>query len=116
MSIVLASDTTPPGARMSGRRHLRVDVLGRCFVEIGSGWEGSVLNLSISGMLLRLRRMMTPGSSYFVKILLGDTVAVVEARVVRIEPGGDEEDCLAGLEFLSMSNEDASILRGFVHR
>jgi c-di-GMP-binding flagellar brake protein YcgR len=67
-------------------------------------------------MLLRLRRMMTPGSSYFVKLLLEDTIAVVEARVVRIEGGEVDDDCLAGLEFLSMSTTDASILRGFIHR
>jgi hypothetical protein len=65
-------------------------------------------------MLLRLRRVLTPGSSYLIKLLFEDQTAVVEARVVRADQS--DEDCLAGLEFLSMSDEDAVRLRGYIHR
>jgi c-di-GMP-binding flagellar brake protein YcgR len=98
----------------SRRRYHRVDSLGRCFAELGDGWEASVLNLSLGGMLLRMRRLLTPGSAYVIKLLFENQLAVVEARVVRV--GRADEDCLAGMEFLSMSVEDAGRLRGYVHR
>lgn len=101
-------------ARSSRRRHHRVDSRGQCFAQLGDGWEASVLNVSQGGMLLRLRRVLTPGSSYLIKLLFEDQTAVVEARVVRADQS--DEDCLAGLEFLSMSDEDAVRLRGYIHR
>lgn len=101
-------------ARVSRRRYHRVDSVGRCFAELGDGWEGSVLNLSLGGMLLRLRRLLTPGSAYLIKLLFEKQLAVVQARVVRVAHAG--EDCLAGMEFLSMSEEDAGRIRGYVHR
>lgn len=101
-------------ARVSRRRHRRVDAVGRCFVQMGDGWEGSVVNLSAGGLLLRVRRALNPGSSYLLKLFLDDHIAVVEARVVRLDELGDER--LAGMEFLGMSAEDASRLRGYVRR
>jgi c-di-GMP-binding flagellar brake protein YcgR len=101
-------------ARVSRRRYRRVDSVGRCFAQLGDGWEASVLNLSLGGMLLRLRRVLTPGSAYLIKLLFEGQLVVVQARVVRV--GQSEEDCLAGLEFLSMSEEDAGWIRGYVHR
>jgi hypothetical protein len=91
-----------------------VDSVGRCFAQLGDGWEASVLNLSQGGMLLRLRRLLTPGSAYLIKLLFANELAVVQARVVRV--GRTDEDCLAGMEFVSMSDEDAGRLRGYVHR
>jgi c-di-GMP-binding flagellar brake protein YcgR len=99
-------------AQPSRRRHHRVDSLGSCFAQLGDGWEASVLNLSVGGMLMRLRRELTPGSAYIIKLLLKKDSAVVEARVVRVERV--EEDCVAGVEFLRMSVEDAGRLRGYV--
>jgi c-di-GMP-binding flagellar brake protein YcgR len=99
-------------AHVSRRRHHRVDSRGACFAQLGDGWEASVLNLSLGGMLMRLRRNLTPGSAYLIKLLLERDLAVVEARVVRVE--SFEEDCLAGVEFLSMSVEDAGRLRGYI--
>ncbi|HXV65125.1 MAG TPA: PilZ domain-containing protein [Vicinamibacteria bacterium] len=96
------------------RRHKRVDTVGWCFAQLGDGWEGSVQNLSVGGMLLRLRRHLTPGSSYLMKLILEDQVAVVEGRVVRVAEHG--EDCLAGVQFLTMAPEDASVLSDYVHR
>ena len=96
------------------RRYHRVDSVGRCFAQLGDGWEGSVLNLSPGGMLLRLRRILTPGSAYLIKLLFENQLAVVQARVVRVDRA--DEDCLAAMEFLSMSEEDAGRLRGYVHR
>jgi c-di-GMP-binding flagellar brake protein YcgR len=101
-------------ARVSRRRYHRVDAVGQCFAQLGDGWEASVLNLSLGGMLLRLRRLLTPGSAYLIKLLFEGQHAVVEARVVRVDRA--EEDCLAGMEFLSMSEQDAHRLRGYVHR
>lgn len=100
-------------AHTSRRRYHRVDSVGRCFAQLGDGWEASVLNLSLGGMLLRLRRLLTPGSAYVIKLLFEKQLAVVQARVVRVDR--TEEDCLAGMEFVSMSDEDASRLRGYVH-
>ena len=54
----------------SRRRHRRINASGRCFAELGGGWEGSVKNLSVGGMLLRVKRALTPGSTYFVKLFL----------------------------------------------
>jgi c-di-GMP-binding flagellar brake protein YcgR len=105
-------EPTRPMAHLSRRRHHRVDSRGACFAQLGDGWEASILNLSVGGMLMRLRRHLTPGSAYIIKLLLEKDLAVVEARVVRVE--NVEEDCLAGVEFLSMSGDDASRLRGFV--
>ena len=105
---------TTPMAHPSRRRHHRFDSRGRCFAQLGDGWEASVLNLSLGGMLLRLRRVLTPGSAYLIKLLFEQQSAVVEARVVRVDR--TEEDCLAGMEFLSMSVDDASRLRGYMRR
>ena len=91
-----------------------MDSVGRCFAQLGDGWEGSVVNLSLGGMLLRLRRLLTPGSAYLIKLLFENQLAVVQARVVRVDRA--DQDCLAGMEFVSMSEEDASRLRGYVHR
>jgi c-di-GMP-binding flagellar brake protein YcgR len=101
-------------AHASRRRYHRVDSVGRCFAELGDGWEASVLNLSLGGMLLRLRRLLNPGSAYLIKLVFENQLAVVQARVVRVDRA--EEDCLAGMEFLSMSEEDRGRLRGYVHR
>jgi c-di-GMP-binding flagellar brake protein YcgR len=100
-------------ARISRRRYHRVDAVGRCFAQLGDGWEASVLNLSLGGMLLRLRRLLTPGSAYLIKLLFENDLAVVQARVVRVDRAA--EDCLAGLEFVSMSEEDAGRIRGYVY-
>lgn len=94
------------------RRYPRVAVRGQCFAELGGGWEGSVLDLSVTGMLLRLTRVLTPGSSYFVKLYLGRQVAVVEAQVVRVVAGDDE--CDAGMEFRRVSTTDRALLQAFV--
>ena len=103
--------TTPATSR---RRHTRIVSLGRCFAQLGDGWEGSILNLSLGGMLVRLKRVLTPGSSYFVKLFLGERIAVVEARVVRLSELEDE--CLAGMEFLNVSLGDQAYLRGYMRR
>lgn len=89
-----------------------MDSVGCCFAQLGDGWEASVLNVSLGGMLLRARRGLTTGSSYLIKLLFDDQMAVVEARVVHVALL--DEECLAGLEFLSMSSDDAVRLRGFV--
>jgi len=94
------------------RRYPRVSVRGRCFAELGGGWEGSVLDLSVTGMLLRLTRVLTPGSSYFVKLYLGRRVAVVEALVVRVI--ASDEECDAGMEFRRVSLTDRGLLQDFV--
>lgn len=104
-------ERTRPMANLFRRRHHRVDCRGTCFAQLGDGWEASVLNLSPGGMLMRLRRHLNPGSAYLIKLLLEKHLAVVEARVVRVE--SVEEDCLAGVEFLSMSTEDANRLGGY---
>jgi hypothetical protein len=82
-------------AHASRRRYHRVDSIGRCFAQLGDGWEASVLNLSLGGMLLRLRRLLTPGSAYLIKLLFENQLAVVQARVVRVDQA--DEDCLAGM-------------------
>lgn len=109
----------------SRRRHRRIDALGRVFAQLGGGWEASVLNLSIGGMLLRLKRNLTPGSSYVVKLFLEDQVAIVEARVVRLSQSmaqprdlpdaPDEPECFAALQFTSVPTIDAARLRGYVN-
>jgi c-di-GMP-binding flagellar brake protein YcgR len=91
-----------------------VDSVGQLFAQLGDGWEASVLNVSLGGMLLRLRRLLTPGSAYLIKLLFENELAVVQARVVRVDRMDD--DCLAGMEFVSMSDADAGRLRGYVHR
>lgn len=88
--------------------------MGQLFAQLGDGWEASVLNVSLGGMLLRLRRLLTPGSAYLIKLLFENELAVVQARVVRVDRMDD--DCLAGMEFVSMSDADAGRLRGYVHR
>ena len=71
-----------------------------------------MLNLSASGLLMRLRRGLTPDSTYIVKVLLDDQVLVVEARVVRIAKL--DEECFAGMEFIGMSTEDAALVRRYL--
>ncbi len=93
------------------RRYSRVPSLGECFAQLGNGWEGSVLDVSLGGMLLRVKRVLTLGSSYFVKLLFPRRILVVEARVVRVQ--GASEDFLTGMEFLKLSSEDREVLRGF---
>lgn len=73
-----------------------------------------MLNLSVGGMLLRMRRHLTPGSSYLIKLLFEKETAVVDARVVRVNRL--DEDCLVGMEFLSMSLDDSTRLRSYVRR
>jgi hypothetical protein len=90
----------------------RIDTLGRVFAGIGEGQEGSVVNLSLGGLLVRLRRVLTPGSSYFIKLFLGNEIAVVEARVVRLVSRDDEH--MAGMEFLRISREDKVTLQTFM--
>lgn len=106
------SPTSLPRPDREARRCPRVSVRGRCFAELGGGWEGSVVDLSVTGMLLRLTRVLTPGSSYFVKLYLGRQVAVVEAQVVRVIAGDDE--CDAGMEFRRVAPSDRALLQAFV--
>jgi len=101
-------------AAPSRRRHRRVVVLGRCFAQLGGGWEASVQNLSVGGMLLRLTRKLTPGSTYFIKLFLENQIAIVEARVLRTSSSRGE--CLAAFQFISSSGDDAAQLRGYVQR
>ena len=96
------------------RRHPRVSSLGRAFASIGDGQEGSVLNMSLGGILLRLKWMLNMGSSYFLKLFLDGKVAVVEARVVRLVTRS--EDCLVGMEFLRVAPQDRKTLQRFVDR
>jgi len=66
-------------------------------------------------MLLRLKRALTPGSTYFVKLFLdGGEVAIVEAKVLRLLDV--DEECEAALKFTSIGSDDADILRGFLTR
>ena len=102
--------STPPRLT-TRRRYSRVPVVGECFAQLGNGWEGSVLDVSLGGMLLRVKRVLTLRSSYFVKLLLLHHTLVVEARVVRVQ--GASEDFLTGMEFLKLSSEDREVLRGF---
>jgi hypothetical protein len=94
------------------RRFPRMDTLGRVFAGLGEGQEGSVVNLSLGGLLLRLKRTLKPGSSYFLKLFLGSEVAVVEARVVRLVTGNEEY--LAGMEFIRIARQDKVILQNYV--
>lgn len=93
--------------------------MGRVFAQLGGGWEASVVNLSVGGMLLRLKRALTPGSSYVVKLFLEEQVAVVEARVVRLSEAAareqEERECVAALQFTSIPTPDAACLRGYVN-
>ncbi len=93
------------------RRYSRVRALGECFAQLGNGWEGSVLDVSLGGILLRIKRVLTLGSSYFVKLLFDQRTMVVEARVVRVQ--GSAEDYLTGMEFVTLSSGDREALRGF---
>lgn len=83
---------------------------------MGGFYEGSVLDLSRSGMSLRLRRLkrvLTPGFSYFVKLFLEDgPVTVVQARVVRLIENRDEY--VLGMEFCGVSQEDRAALTSFL--
>ena len=110
---------TPKKMASSRRRHRRIDALGRVFAQLGGGWEASVLNLSVGGMLLRLKRALTPGSTYVVKLFLEEQIAIVEARVVRLSRAvseeQDEEECFAALQFTSVPTSDAACLRGYVN-
>lgn len=110
-------ETANDMAGTSRRRHRRIDALGRCFAQLGDGWEASVLNLSVGGMLLRLRRALTPGSSYVVKLFLEEKIAIVEARVVWLSESvsAEETECLAALQFTSVPLSDAACLRGFIN-
>ena len=76
-------------------------------------------------MLLRLKRALTLGSTYFVKLFLeGGEVAIVEAKVLRLldgkvalrAPDETNGECKAALKFTSISLEDADSLRGFLLR
>jgi len=107
-------DKLRPDLRNDERRHQRISSIGRAFVRLGDGREGSVLDLSLGGLLLRLKWVLNLGSSYFIKLLLDDKVAVVEARVVRLVTRS--EDCLAGLEFIRLSQQDRKTLYKFVGR
>ena len=109
-------------AASSRRRHRRIDAVGRVFAQLGGGWEASVQNLSVGGMLLRLKRDLTPGSSYVVKLFLEEQVAIVEARVVRlyklsqaVSEEQDEAECFAALQFTSVPISDAACLRGYIN-
>ena len=65
-------------------------------------------------MLMRLTRALTPGSTYFVKLFLGDgEIAIVEAKVLRL--CHSDEECEAALKFTSVSVDDAYALRGFLY-
>ena len=61
--------------------------------------------------MLRIKRVLTLGSSYFVKLLLRQQTMVVEARVVHVQ--GSAGDYLTGMEFVRLSAEDREALRGF---
>jgi len=66
-------------------------------------------------MLMRLKRDLTPGSTFVVKLILEDKVAVVEARVVRAVEANEDEECDVGFQFTSVPTDDATRLRGFVN-
>jgi hypothetical protein len=99
----------PPESR---RRHTRVETLGSVFADFGDEREGSVLNMSLGGFLLRLKWMMNPGSSYFVKLFVNGRVAVVEARVVRVVARPD--DFLAGMELIRVAPQGREVLQHFL--
>jgi len=102
--------STPPRPT-TRRRYSRVPSLGECFAQLGNGWEGSVMDVSLGGMLVRVKRVLTLESSYFVKLLFPRRILVVEARVVRVQTAA--EDFLTGMEFLKLSSDDREVLRGF---
>lgn len=104
--------TGAPPEGKTRRRYPRVTATGRAFASIGDGQEGSILNMSLGGILLRLRRVLTPGSSYFLKLFFDGREAVVEARVVHllIRSG----DFLAGMEFVRLSAGDREALERFL--
>ncbi len=114
-----ARETPEKMAASSRRRHRRMDTRGRVFAQLGGGWEASVLNLSVGGMLLRLKRSLTPGSSYVVKLFLEEQIAIVEARQVRlsqvVSEEQDEAECLVALQFTSAATRDAARLRGYIN-
>lgn len=93
----------------SKRQYERVDSLGTCFAVLGEGWEGSVVNLSQGGLLLRLKRPLTEGASYYLKLLLEQHDIVVLAKVARLAQGDDQYEI--GMEFINMSQQDRRILR-----
>src|SRR3972149_2688540 len=101
--------TTPPRSA-TRRRYSRVQSLGEGFAQLGNGWGGSGIDLSLGGMLGRIKRVLTLGSSYFVKLLFPEQVVVVEARVVRVQSAA--EDYLTGMEFVKLSSDDREALRG----
>jgi hypothetical protein len=108
-----SKDDNPSAVHWKPRRSFpRIDTRGRVFAGIGEGQEGSVVNLSLGGLLIRLRRILTPGSSYFIKLFLGNEIAVVEARVVRLET--HENEYMAGMEFLRISRDDKVTLQNFM--
>ena len=102
----------PPPVGGTRRRHPRVDALGRVFASLGGGQEGSVINISLCGLLLRVKRGLTPGSSYFINLLILGQVAVVEALVVRLLTRND--DYMAGIEFVRLSNQDRETIHSFI--
>ena len=113
--IVPEARKIPKAMRAARRRHRRIDALGHCFAQLGGGWEASVLNLSVGGMLLRLKRDLTLGSTYLVKLFLEEKVAIVEARVLRLTHAASEDECVAALQFTSVPAHDADCLRGYVN-
>ena len=110
---------TEPASELSRRRHRRIEAVGRVFAQLGGGWEASVLNLSVAGMHLRLKRALTPGASYVVKLFLEKQIAIVEARVVRlsqaVSEGQDEAERFAALQLISVPTRDAARLRGYIY-
>ncbi len=82
---------------------------------MGSGWEGSIVDLSVGGMMMRLKKKLTPGSTYVVKLFLEEKVAIVEARVVRAVESEQDRECEVGLQFTAVPMDDAAVLRGFVN-
>lgn len=98
------------------RRHRRIDALGKCFAQLGGGWEASVLNLSVGGMLMRVKRELNPGSTYVVKLFLEDQIAVVEGRVTRASEADAERESLVAIQFTSIPSGDAASLSRYVNR
>ena len=63
---------------------------------------------------MRVKRKLTPGSTYVVKLLLEDQVAVVEGRVLRASEAEDR-DSLVAIHFTSVPGGDAARLSHFVN-
>ncbi len=99
----------PPESR---RRHPRISTLGRVFADLGGDREGSVIDISRGGLLLRLKWSLNPGSSYFMKLFVNGRIAVVEARVVRVVTR--PEDYLAGMEFIRVAPQGREVLQHFL--